>query len=262
MGMTTTSTITKTPGTVMVGKGKVVHALRVGTDMTKAVISYQDVRCGAGNSNKGGVFRISKSIHFADFAVTCKRCIAILASDAAWAGNATVAPVADAPCVCGKQAGERFHKRFCPAQEAAGISDTAALRADKPTLATPFEVELATCTRCTRSLTLVNGEWIGLNGEARCANGIDSHVAGAQPEVTPDASIASRATARICAKYSVDLHDWLVSPELPDHAHAVAARQIAVLQLGVIDAEGWGHPYVKAYSIALDVVMEHFLPNA
>ncbi len=69
------------------------------------------------------------------------------------------------------------------------------------------------------------------------------------------------ALDRIRLKYGVDLYDWTVSPELPDHDHAVAATTIAGLQLDVIETNGWAHPYVKAYSIALDVVMAHFMPK-
>lgn len=80
-------------------------------------------------------------------------------------------------------------------------------------------------------------------------------------------TITTDATARqhIIDRFGVDLHDWLVSPELPDHDHAVACLRLAELVVPLLGAAGRGTPdayRLSAYSIALDIAMEHFVPAA
>lgn len=43
--------------------------------------------------------------------------------------------------------------------------------------------ERSDCTRCFRSLTKVNGMWLGFNGETYCPNGLDKHVPKVQAPV-------------------------------------------------------------------------------
>ncbi|WP_427422646.1 hypothetical protein [Lysinibacillus fusiformis] len=79
-------------------------------------------------------------------------------------------------------------------------------------------------------------------------------------------AINQAARQRIIDCFKVDLHDWLASPELPDHDHAVACMKLAelVVELLVSGAAGRGTPdayRLSAYSIALDIAMEHFVED-
>lgn len=87
------TTTTQTIDNVIVSNGRVVHALRK-ESQAKDVLNYQDVRCGAGNSNRGGIYRQTYNIRRTEQAVTCKRCIVITESDAIWAGKATATATA------------------------------------------------------------------------------------------------------------------------------------------------------------------------
>lgn len=84
--------------------------------------------------------------------------------------------------------------------------------------------------------------------------------------MTSTTTINEAARQHIIDRFSLDLHDWLVSPELPDHDHAVACMRLSelVVALLVEGVAGRGTPdayRLSAYSIALDIAMEHFLPG-
>lgn len=70
----------------IIGDGRAVHALRKGIPDDRS-LTYRDVRCGAGNSLQGGIYRQSRKIRRTDYAVTCKNCIRLAESDTIWAGG-------------------------------------------------------------------------------------------------------------------------------------------------------------------------------